>query len=253
MVHITVNGRPVEADPEKPLIETLRKEGIDIPALCYHPALSPAGACRLCSVEAVLPEKPPQIKLSCVVKPVAGMEVNTENENVQRARTTAFRHLAQYAPEAPVIWKLAEKHGIDMGSPPDECIRCRLCVRACKELVGADALKMEKRNNIWYVVPKPGNNCIGCGTCVNLCPTGVIRQEDQNGLRIISIRDEVIGQNPLLRCEACGRFFATSKFLSRVDTQTDDHPHVKEHHRYCPTCAKLLSDRIKSASRIKRM
>jgi predicted molibdopterin-dependent oxidoreductase YjgC len=253
MVEIIVNGRKIQADPEKPLIESLRKNGIEVPALCYHPALSPAGACKLCSVEILKAEKPAQLKFSCIVKPSEGMEVRTDSDSVMRARTTAFRKLAQYAPEAPVIRRLAEKHGINMGSPPDECIRCRLCVRACKELVGANALKMEKRNGAWFVAPKEGNQCIGCGTCVNLCPTGVIKQEDRNGLRIISIRDEIIGQNPLLRCEACGRYFATSKFMSRVDSKTDDHPHVKEHHRYCPTCAKLLSDRIKSASRIKRM
>ncbi len=253
MVEIIVNGQRVQADPEKPLIETLKKQGIDVPALCYHPALSPAGACKLCSVEIFAPNKPSQVKFSCVIKPVEGLEVRTDTEPVIRARTAAFRKLAQFAPEATVIWKLAEKHGINMGSPPDECIRCRLCVRACKELVGANALKMEKRNGAWFMVPTEGNRCIGCGTCVNLCPTGVIKQEDRNGLRIISIRDEVIGQNPLLQCEACGRYFATSKFMSRVDSKTDDHPHVKEHHRYCPTCAKLLSDRVKSASRIKRM
>ncbi|MEZ4568317.1 MAG: hypothetical protein R2860_15605 [Desulfobacterales bacterium] len=26
----------------------------------------------------------------------------------------------------------------------------------------------------------------------------------------------------------------------------DAHPHVKAHHQYCPTCAKLLSDRIQA-------
>jgi predicted molibdopterin-dependent oxidoreductase YjgC len=253
MVEITVNNQKIQADPEKRLIDYLRKQGIEIPALCYHPALSPAGACKLCAVEVMVPGKPSQVKLSCITKPAEGMEVITDNERVQKARTTAFRNLAKYAPEAPAIWKLAEKHGIDMGSPPDECIRCRLCVRACKELVGANALKMEKRNGVSYVVPRPENQCIGCGTCVNMCPTGVIHQKDENGLRIISIRDEVIGQNPLLQCEACGRYFATPKFMSRVENRTDDHPHVKEHHRYCPTCAKLLSDRVKSASRIKRM
>ncbi|MFW5937158.1 MAG: 2Fe-2S ferredoxin, partial [Desulfosalsimonas sp.] len=60
-------------------------------------------------------------------------------------------------------------------------------------------------------------------------------------------------QNPLLQCENCGRYFATPKFLSRIEERTEDHPHVKEHHRYCPTCAKLLSDRIKSASRMKKI
>ncbi|MFW6081082.1 MAG: 2Fe-2S iron-sulfur cluster-binding protein [Desulfosalsimonas sp.] len=255
MPEITIDGQPVNAEADQRLIEVLKKQGMDIPALCYHPALSPAGECKLCSVEVIYPDKPAQIKLSCVVRPSEGMEVRTNNDRVYRARTNAFKNLARYAPESKVIRRLAEKHGIDIGAPPDECIRCRLCIRACRELVGADALKIEKRgrDGTRYVVPKAGNKCIGCGTCANICPTGAIQQEDRNGLRIISIRDEIIGQNPLLQCEACGRYFATPKFLSRIEDRTEDHPHVKEHHRYCPTCAKLLSDRIKSASRIKKI
>ncbi|MCF8025432.1 MAG: (2Fe-2S)-binding protein [Desulfobacteraceae bacterium] len=253
MPEIIINDQRIQAEEHKPLIETLRKQGIEVPALCYHPALSPAGECRLCAVQAVYPDKPAQIKLSCVIKPVEGMEIHTDNDQVQRARTTAFRNLAKFAPESTKIRRMAEKHGIDMGPPPDECIRCRLCIRACRELVGANALKIEKRNGTRYIVPRAGNRCIGCGTCASICPTGAIRQEDQNGLRVIYIRDEIIGQNPLIQCESCGRYFATPKFLSRIEQRTGDHPHVKEHHRYCPTCAKLLSDRIKSASRMKKI
>lgn len=253
MPEIIVNGNRIDADGDKHVIDILREQGIDVPALCYHPALSPAGECKLCAVEATYPDKPAQIKLACVLKPAEGLEIRTDSDQVTRARTTAFRNLAKFAPESPVIRRLAEKHGINMGAPPDECIRCRLCVRACKELVGANALKIEKRNTVRYIVPRSGNRCIGCGTCASICPTGAICQEDSNGLRVIYIRDEIIGQNPLLQCENCGRYFATPKFLSRIEERTEDHPHVKEHHRYCPTCAKLLSDRIKSASRMKKI
>lgn len=253
MPEIIVNNERIQADGDKHVLDILRQQGIDVPALCYHPVLTPAGECKLCAVEAIYPGKPPQIKLACTFKPAEGLEIRTDTEPVTRARTTAFRNLAKYAPESRVIRALAEKHGIDMGAPPDECIRCRLCIRACREMVGADALKIERRNGVRYVVPRAGNRCIGCGTCASICPTGAISQKDENGLRVISIRDEIIGQNPLLTCESCGRYFATPKFLSRVEARTEDHPHVKEHHRYCPTCAKLLSDRIKSASRMKKI
>jgi hypothetical protein len=77
--------------------------------------------------------------------------------------------------------------------------------------------------------------------------------EDRDDQRTIYIRDTVIGRSTLVKCEACGRMFATQKFLSRVEERTEDHPHVKEPHQYCPTCAKLLSDRIKSSRKIKRL
>jgi bidirectional [NiFe] hydrogenase diaphorase subunit len=81
----------------------------------------------------------------------------------------------------------------------------------------------------------------------------VIRLEDQDGVRTISIRDEVVGRHVLERCEACGKSFATQKFIKHIGERTLLHPDVKEHHLYCPTCAKLFSGRIKSLSKLKRL
>jgi hypothetical protein len=64
-------------------------------------------------------------------------------------------------------------------------------------------------------------------------------------VRIISIRDEVIDRHPLATCEGCGRRFATPKFLEVAhDRAVDHHPDTKEHHRWCPDCAKRLSPRV---------
>jgi ferredoxin len=106
---------------------------------------------------------------------------------------------------------------------------------------------MEQRNGQNFVAPIE-NLCIGCGTCANICPTRVIKVEDRENVRTISIRDEVIGRHPLERCEGCGRLFATPKFLAHIHRRTVAHTDVKTHHKYCPTCAKLFSDRIKSVS-----
>lgn len=111
---------------------------------------------------------------------------------------------------------------------------------------------MEKRDGISFVVPTEGL-CIGCGTCANICPTHTIRLEDRAGVRTLTIRDEIIGIHPLIRCEACGRYFASEKFLVHVSESASPHVDVKEHHQYCPTCSKLLSDRAKSSSRFKRL
>jgi len=252
MAVVTVDGKKLEMREDRPLLQSLREYDIGVPALCYHPALSPAGACKLCVVELLETNKPPQIKLSCILRPKPEMEIRTSTELVQRARSNAFHSLLKLAPESKTIRNLASEYGIDLGPAPDECIRCRLCIRACKEIVGANALTLEKRNGIPYVVPREDNPCIGCGTCANLCPTKAIAIQDMDDIRVISIRDEVISKNPLARCEACGRRFATQKFLARVDQKTEDHPHLKERHLYCPTCAKLFSTRIRSESHVKR-
>ncbi len=246
MVTITIDGREYPAEAGMSVLEVLRANDISIPTLCYHPSLRPSGSCRLCAVE--VPGRSTGRKitmLSCVLKVKAGMQIKTQSDAVTRARTRAFRNLLQMAPQAKRILDLAAVYGIDPGPPPDGCIRCRLCIRVCKEIVGPEALKMEKRDGLNYVVPIEGR-CIGCGTCANICPTDVIRVEDRENARTISIRSEVIGRHPLERCEGCGKLYATPKFLHHIQQRTSVHTDVKTHHHYCPICAKLFSDRIKT-------
>lgn len=253
MVKITIDGQQFEASEGATVLEVIRANHIHVPFLCYHPALKPSGACKLCAVEVPKKTGEPVIRLSCILRVRDGLDVRTQTELVVKARTRAVTNLLAMAPQSALILGLAEEYGVDVGPPPDGCIRCRLCIRVCKEIVGPGALRMEKRDGKDYVVPNEGQ-CIGCGTCVNICPTKIIKQEDKEGIRTISIRDEIIGIHQLERCEACGSLFATQKFIRHVTRRaTEHHPDVKEHHLYCPTCAKLFSDRAKSFARFKRI
>ncbi len=246
MRYITIDGREYPAEEGKTVLDVARANGIKIPTLCYHPALTPSGSCKLCGVEVTGSSGRPVIMLSCILKAKEGLAVNTTGEKVELARRKAFRSLLQMSPQSRTIRMMADEYGVDLGPPPDGCIRCRLCVRVCREIVGASALKMEKREGTRYIVPVEGE-CIGCGTCVNICPTNVIGMEDRDNVRIITIRDETIGRHPLETCEGCGKRFATPKFLEHIQKRTRPHAGVKEPHQYCPTCAKLLSDRIRTA------
>jgi len=50
-VTLRIDDKEVQAKQGATILEVARKVGIDIPTLCYKRALSPFGACRLCSVE----------------------------------------------------------------------------------------------------------------------------------------------------------------------------------------------------------
>lgn len=250
-MQIIIDGISCTAETGMTVLEVMRDHNISVPSLCYHPALKPIGACKLCGVEVLDRFGKWRILPSCVLKVKEGLEVRTDTEAVLEARTRAFRKLLAMAPQSARIRKMAEAWGVDMGPVVDDCIRCRLCIRVCKEVVGVGALKMADRDGTHLVVPKEGL-CIGCGTCAGICPTGAIHMSDTDGVRTISIRDLVIGVNALERCEACGRFFASRKFINHVERQTTDHAAVKEHHRYCHSCAKLFSNRIRSSSRFGR-
>jgi predicted molibdopterin-dependent oxidoreductase YjgC len=246
MIRITIDGQEYEAKAGMTVLELAKANQIPIPTLCHHPALKPSGSCRLCAVEVPGRATGRQVTmLSCILRVKEGLVVKTRSEAVERARAKAFQNLLKMAPQAKRIIDMAKAHGVDPGPPPDGCVRCRLCIRVCKEIVGPGALKMEKRDGRNYVVPVEGR-CVGCGTCANICPTDVILIKDSDNTRTISIREEIIGKHPLERCEGCGRMYATPRFLEHIHQRTALHPDTKVHHNYCPTCTKLFSDRIVS-------
>ncbi len=248
MLTITIDGKSYPAEEGQSALEVAKQNGITIPTLCFHPALKPSGSCKLCAVEVSGRTSGRQIAmLSCILKVSDGLEIKTTGPVVEKARTKAFRNLLQLAPQSVQVRRLAEEYGVDLGPPPDGCLRCRLCIRVCKEIVGAGALKMKKIDGVNFVVPEP-DQCIGCGTCANICPTDAIRVEDRGNVRTVTIREELIGKHPLERCEGCGRWFATTRFMDYIERRTAPHPHVKVAHMYCPTCAKLFSDRTRAVT-----
>jgi len=239
MAHIVINGRTHEAAEGERLLPELRKLGFRIPSLCFHHALTPSASCKLCQVEVKVPGKPPRPRLSCATKIKPDMEITTESAMVHQMRSKALGDLLKMAPEAEAIHAVGREFGLSTGIRPDGCIRCRLCVRVCAEIIGARALKFEKRGDQKYVAAAEAGTCIGCLTCTNICPAGAIRYEDRDQVRTVMIRDEVVARHTLERCDICGRQFATAKFLQHVKASEAKHPEEKSAHTHCPTCAKL--------------
>ncbi len=242
-VRIQIDDQHLAAADGDTVLETARKNGIHIPTLCYHPALKPSGSCKLCAVQVENMGGRTLTMLSCVLKVKTGMVIRTQGEAVRQARAKAFKKLIQMAPQSQRLHELAQRENIAVPPAPDGCIRCRLCIRVCKEIVGQEALRMETREGRPRVAPV-ADRCIGCGTCANLCPTQVIKVIDQDRRRTVKINDVVIGVQPLERCEGCGKYYATEKQVHLVEQRTGPHPHVKLRHHYCPACAKLFSDRL---------
>lgn len=75
----------------------------------------------------------------------------------------------------------------------DSCILCGLCVRACKEIVGVSAISTIYRGFVKKISPPfqiESATCIGCGTCVLVCPTDAIKFEDISGF--VRIRQDEV-------------------------------------------------------------
>ncbi|MCJ7856466.1 FAD-dependent oxidoreductase [Lachnospiraceae bacterium NSJ-143] len=74
---------------------------------------------------------------------------------------------------------------------PDKCILCGLCVRVCDEVMGRTALGLVSRGFDTIVCPSLNQplketDCISCGQCINLCPTGALGEKFTYGKRVPS-------------------------------------------------------------------
>jgi len=47
MISFTLNGKTVQGKEGEYLLKVAEENGIEIPTLCHHKALEPAGMCRL--------------------------------------------------------------------------------------------------------------------------------------------------------------------------------------------------------------
>ena len=89
-----INGKSITAEAGMTILQAARANGIHIPTLCDHPAVSPFGACRICLVEA---ERNPKLLTACTTPITEGMVVNTNTPRVIEARKAVlelilFRH-----------------------------------------------------------------------------------------------------------------------------------------------------------------
>jgi len=51
MITFKLNGKEVQGEEGEYILQVAQRYNVDIPTLCYHKALEPAGSCRLCTVE----------------------------------------------------------------------------------------------------------------------------------------------------------------------------------------------------------
>ena len=205
MVNLTINGKKVEVPEGTTVLEAANKLRIKIPTLCYHPELKPYGGCRLCVVEV---EGMRTLQTSCTLPVSNNMVVQTDSEKIHRARKFVLsmifnerNHFCPYCEVSDGDCKLQNAaYGEEMthwpiqpnwkpfhvdGSHPfivldnNRCILCRLCVRACEELVGNHTLAFKERGERSMLiadldVPLGDSSCVNCGTCVQVCPTGAL-------------------------------------------------------------------------------
>lgn len=253
LVKIKINNNIYEAEESEPVLRVAKREGVDIPSLCYHEILKPYGACRLCLVE-VIKGKPKGITTSCTLLSINGLEVMTDTPEVQKHRKIILEFYLAQAPGSQEIRSLAEKYGVIEAKPSKEinpndplggkCILCGLCVRVCDEIMGVNAISYIGRGNYTKInTPyfEKSEVCVGCKACANVCPTSAIQIEDINDKRVIKSWSKTEAR--LKRCERCGKYFAPNLLIEHTCKIYDELD--KEVKGLCFNCRrKVLSKKV---------
>jgi formate dehydrogenase beta subunit len=210
-IKINIDGQDVTTQAGKSVLAAALDARIYIPHLCYHPDLSPIGACSLCIVEIDGMEG---FVRSCMTPVSDGTIIRTKTEKIdQRRRLTMelilaghpqdcescnkylnceLQSLKQYLIRDELKVRLRTKLlPINKTNPlflhePDKCVVCGRCVRACHELRGVGILFYKKKDNETYTgtasdLPLADAGCRFCGACAEVCPTGAIHDKEPIG------------------------------------------------------------------------
>ena len=238
LITLTIDGREFQAEEGRTILEVARDNGIDIPALCYNEGVEPYGACRLCLVE-ISKNHRTRLVTSCLYPIEEGLVVNTASERVVANRKMLMELLLARCSGVKVIEDLARKIGVEKPSfkpeylEKNECILCGLCVRACREVVGTSAISLANRGvNREVAAPflETAPDCIGCGSCVFICPTKCIKMEDKGDIR--TIHNWKVDFK-LKKCKVCGNYFAPEKQLEYIRKKLDL---PEDFFDTCPNC-----------------
>ena len=202
-----IDGIHVEINGEKNLLELIRKAGINLPTFCYYSELLIYGACRMCMVE----NKWGGLDAACSTPPKDGMEIFTNTERLRKYRkmilellladhcrdcTTCCNNGKCKLQELAMRFNIdgvrfpngADKPAMDESSlcivrDPNKCILCGDCVRMCNEIQNVGAIDFAHRGSKMTIstvfdIPIAESNCVGCGQCAAVCPTGAIVLRD---------------------------------------------------------------------------
>lgn len=167
-MNITINGRKVEAG-DMTILELAKREGIEIPTLCYHEEFGPERRCRMCVVEVN-----GKMMSSCDTKLKDGMIIVTDSEKVRK-----FRNITKRLME--LREKRMKKENIDEPIVYDvsKCILCTSCAKVCEKIQNVNSID-EANRGIKTKIANPfdydalNSPCTFCGQCIFFCPNDAI-------------------------------------------------------------------------------
>lgn len=218
MLEITVDGRVFQVQSGQSLLSALREVGIEVPTLCHRKDLFPAGACRLCVVEV---KGSRNLVASCIQPISEGMVVYTQSARVRQARRVVLEltlanhpddclyclrnsncELRQLAAQYDAKRRFRGKKrrattdatSLSLVRDPEKCILCQRCVSVCNDVQAIGAISPLKRGfdttiGVAFGDGLGDSECVNCGQCARVCPTGALIERDDTALVYEALAD----------------------------------------------------------------
>ena len=219
MVNLTINNIPLKVPKGTKIMQAAKEIGIDIPHLCYHEDQRIKAHCRLCSVEVTGRRR---LLAACSTEVWEGMEVHTDTPIVRDTQVAILQlMLANHHKDCLSCprnqncdlqqlcsrFNIMESHlpsvvkdeqrivtNPAIVRDPSKCIRCGRCIRACKDVQGIAALTYAHRSSditvtTAYDKPMERTDCVLCGQCSLVCPTGAIVEKDDTDAVLDALQD----------------------------------------------------------------
>jgi formate dehydrogenase major subunit len=201
---VVIDGVELTVPAGQSVLQALHARGIAPPTLCHDPRLTPIGQCWSCAVEVASgPGQAFHNRTACHEPLVEGCQVRSSSPALDAFRQNLFERLADSAspadlarfPDKPLHRELIARR--IAGSAPDagaadidsshpyirvdmsRCIACRRCVRICDDVQGESVWHVFGRGDQLRIgtegdLPLADSPCVGCGACVDTCPTAAL-------------------------------------------------------------------------------
>ncbi len=204
---VKINGIEVDVPEGTNMVEAARMVGEEIPHYCYHPHLSIAGNCRMCTVDVEAGGRGPDIACNMVARD--GLAIRTDTENVRSIRAHVMEFLLKNHPlDCPICDQSGEcrlqdyymDHGdhdsrladpkhkkakrVDIGDKilldAERCVACTRCVRFGDEVTGTGELRLFQRTDATEIGIFPGERLSHDyqGNLADICPVGALTNKD---------------------------------------------------------------------------
>ena len=210
LISVTIDGKHTQVEAGTTILTAARRLDVRIPTLCQHDDLCISGSCRLCTVEV---EGQRTLQAACAYPINQATVVKTSSPAIRHARRNILELLiSEHWGECYTchrngtceLQSLAAEYGIEnvafpkSETPPhkvvysspivrdmNKCIGCFRCVRTCNNLQTVGALGKIGRGNKVTIGTFADFDlmdalCVGCGQCINRCPTAALTERNDS-------------------------------------------------------------------------